>query len=112
MFDPRAGVEAVRTVDGHGGIKGSRVVWAGDRDRIITTGVSRNSLSEGGCGLNPEHDRMQFSKMSDRQVALWETGSLGNLKTEAIDSSASVGWRITFLSSAADRWGSRCTVVS
>jgi coronin-1B/1C/6 len=42
MFDPRAGVEAVRTVDGHGGIKGSRVVWAGDRDRIITTGVSRN----------------------------------------------------------------------
>lgn len=39
MFDPRAGGDAVRTVDGHGGIKGSRVVWAGDRDRIITTGV-------------------------------------------------------------------------
>jgi coronin-1B/1C/6 len=47
---------------------------------------------------------MQFSKMSDRQVALWETGSLGNLKTEAIDSSASVGWPCYLLISAADRW--------
>lgn len=40
IFDPRAGTEAVRVTDGHGGIKGSRVVWLGDRDRIATTGVS------------------------------------------------------------------------
>ncbi len=47
MFDPRAGSEAVRIVDGHGGIKGSRVVWAGDRDRIITTGVRRKAAVVG-----------------------------------------------------------------
>jgi hypothetical protein len=40
LFDPRAGAEAVRITDGHGGIKGSRVVFLGDRDRIATTGVS------------------------------------------------------------------------
>lgn len=40
LFDPRAGTEAVHITDGHGGIKGSRVVWLGDRDRIATTGVS------------------------------------------------------------------------
>lgn len=40
LFDPRAGAEAVRMADGHSGIKGSRAVWLGDRDRIATTGVS------------------------------------------------------------------------
>jgi len=30
----------VRVTDGHAGVKGSRVVWLGDRDRIVTTGVS------------------------------------------------------------------------
>jgi len=40
LFDPRAGTAPVRVTDGHGGIKGSRVVWLGDRDRIATTGVS------------------------------------------------------------------------
>ena len=69
LFDPRAGGEAVRVVDGHGGIKGSRVVWMGDLDRIATTG---------------------FSKMSDRQVAIWETGALGNLKTIILDQSSGV----------------------
>ncbi|KAF7308156.1 Coronin [Mycena chlorophos] len=69
IFDPRTGGEAVRVTDGHGGIKGSRVVWMGEHDRIATTG---------------------FSKMSDRQVAVWETGGLGNLKTLVIDQSAGV----------------------
>ncbi|KAE8356391.1 hypothetical protein BDV28DRAFT_127236, partial [Aspergillus coremiiformis] len=36
---------------GHSGAKNSRVVWLGERDRIATTG---------------------FSKMSDRQLALWD----------------------------------------
>ena len=40
IFDPRAGTDAVRVVDGHTGVKGSRVMFLGDRDRIATTGVS------------------------------------------------------------------------
>ncbi|WVR03213.1 hypothetical protein IAU60_000204 [Kwoniella sp. DSM 27419] len=69
IFDPRAGTEAVRVTDGHGGVKGSRVVWLGDRDRIATTG---------------------FSRMSDRQVSLWNTGGISNLDTISLDSSAGV----------------------
>jgi coronin-1B/1C/6 len=69
LFDPRAGGEAVRVGEGHGGIKSARVVWLGDRDRIATTG---------------------FSRMSDRQVILWETGTLKSVKTLALDQSAGV----------------------
>lgn len=69
LFDPRVGGEPVRVADGHGGIKGARVVWMGDQDRIATTG---------------------FSKMSDRQLAIWETGSLGNIKTTSVDQSSGV----------------------
>jgi coronin-1B/1C/6 len=45
LFDPRAGSEPIKIADGHGGIKGSRVVWLGDRDRIVTTGVSPNTTA-------------------------------------------------------------------
>lgn len=69
MFDPRTGGQAVRVTDGHSGIKGARVVWMGEHDRIATTG---------------------FSKMSDRQVSIWETGSLNNMKTMTIDQSSGV----------------------
>jgi coronin-1B/1C/6 len=69
LFDPRTGGEAVRVTDGHSGIKGSRIVWLGDKDRIATTG---------------------FSKMSDRQLSLWEAGSLNNIMTSSIDQSAGV----------------------
>ncbi|KAG6808491.1 hypothetical protein H0H92_003976 [Tricholoma furcatifolium] len=69
LFDPRTGGEAVRIVDGHGGVKGSRVAWMGDLDKIATTG---------------------FSKMSDRQVGIWETGGLGNVKTMSLDQSSGV----------------------
>ncbi|TFK19401.1 microtubule binding protein [Coprinopsis marcescibilis] len=69
LFDPRAGSEAVRINDGHSGIKGSRVVWMGDLDRIATTG---------------------FSKMSERQAIIWETGGLTNVKTISLDQSAGV----------------------
>jgi coronin-1B/1C/6 len=69
LFDPRAGGEAVRITDGHGGVKGARVVWMGELGRIATTG---------------------FSKMSDRQVSIWELGGLGNLKTISMDQSAGV----------------------
>ncbi|KAJ2899586.1 hypothetical protein MKZ38_002960 [Zalerion maritima] len=39
---------------GHGGAKNSRAVWMGEHNRIATTG---------------------FSRMSDRQIALWEPGN-------------------------------------
>lgn len=69
LFDPRTGADPVRVTEGHGGIKGARVVWMGEYDRIATTG---------------------FSKMSDRQVSIWETGGLGSVKTLTIDQSAGV----------------------
>jgi len=69
LFDPRVGGEAVRVNDGHTGIKGARVTWMGDMDRLATTG---------------------FSKMSERQVGIWETGNLGNIKTIGLDQSAGV----------------------
>ncbi|KAI9572004.1 microtubule binding protein [Boletus coccyginus] len=69
LFDPRTGADPVRVTEGHGGIKGARVVCMGEYDRIATTG---------------------FSKMSDRQVSIWETGGLGNVKTLTIDQSAGV----------------------
>jgi coronin-1B/1C/6 len=69
LFDPRVGGEAVRIGEGHAGVKGARVVWMGEHDRIATTG---------------------FSRMSDRQVGVWETGGLKNLKTILLDQSAGV----------------------
>ncbi len=41
----------------------------GDKDRVATTG---------------------FSKMSDRQAAIWETGGLSNIKTLTIDQTSGV----------------------
>lgn len=37
---------------------------------------------------------MQFSKMSDRQIGLWDTSSLTNLDMTSIDSSAWVNHRV------------------
>lgn len=45
---------AAHEVAGHSGAKNSRVVWMGEHNRVATTG---------------------FSKMSDRQMALWDVGS-------------------------------------
>ena len=69
LFDPRAGGEAVRVAEGHGGIKGVRVCWMGDKDNFATTG---------------------FSKMSDREVIIWESGGLGIVKKMTLDQSAGV----------------------
>ncbi|KAI0085294.1 WD40-repeat-containing domain protein [Irpex rosettiformis] len=63
LFDPRTSGEAVRIAEGHSGVKGAR------HGRIAMTG---------------------FSKMSDRQVSLWERGSLNNIKTTTIDQSLGV----------------------
>jgi coronin-1B/1C/6 len=67
MYDPRAGSDPIKQADAHGGIKGSRVVWLGDRERAVTTG---------------------FSRMSDRQMILWDTATLKPISTENIDSSS------------------------
>lgn len=69
IFDPRSGPDPVRVTEGHGGIKGARVTWMGERGTIATTG---------------------FSKMSERQLSIWETGGLNNVKTLPIDQSAGV----------------------
>ena len=69
VFDPRTGPDPVRIADSHGGVKGARVVWMGDTGRIATTG---------------------FSKMSDRQVGIWDTAGLSNQKMVTIDQSAGV----------------------
>ncbi|TKY88738.1 hypothetical protein EX895_002369 [Sporisorium graminicola] len=70
-FDPRQGENPVQVADSHGGIKGARVVWCGDKDRAITTG---------------------FSKMSDRQLFLWDTNNLasGPLKQVTLDTSSGI----------------------
>ena len=69
LFDPRTGGEPVRVNEGHGGIKGARVVWMGEKDSFATTG---------------------FSKMSDRQVGIWDAGSLDNAKMITLDQSSGV----------------------
>jgi coronin-1B/1C/6 len=69
LFDARTRGDAVRVTDGHGGIKGARVVWMGDRDTFATTG---------------------FSKMSDRQVGIWDAGGMTNLKMTTLDQTAGV----------------------
>lgn len=66
LFDTRT-PKAVHTVDGHGGIKGARAVWCGDKPRLITSG---------------------FSKMSERQMFLWDVAQPAKpLKTVSLDSS-------------------------
>lgn len=69
LFDARAGGDAVSITDGHGGIKGARIAWMGELGKFATTG---------------------FSKMSDRQVGIWDAGSLTNIKTTTLDQSAGV----------------------
>jgi coronin-1B/1C/6 len=69
IFDVRSN-KIVQEGSGHQGIKGSRVVWLGDSDRLVTTG---------------------FSRMSDRQLNLWDTNNLEKpIKQEFLDTSSGV----------------------
>ncbi|KAF9977887.1 Coronin-like protein crn1 [Actinomortierella ambigua] len=69
VFDVRAN-KIVQQADSHQGVKGSRVVWMGTTDRIATTG---------------------FSRMSDRQVYVWNASSLDNpVKSINLDTSSGV----------------------
>ncbi|KAI8871465.1 DUF1900-domain-containing protein [Ramicandelaber brevisporus] len=68
LIDPRAN-SVVSTVKGHTGLKGSRVVWLGDKERFVTTG---------------------FDRSSDRQVFLWDPRNLQNdrpLRETTLDTS-------------------------
>lgn len=71
MFDPRlpASSSCVLEKESHGGIKGARVCWLGSTGRLVTTG---------------------FSKMSDRQVSLYDASTLDKLTTLDLDQSAGV----------------------
>jgi coronin-1B/1C/6 len=69
LFDPRTGGDPVRVAEGHTGIKGARVVWMGEKDTFATTG---------------------FSKMSDRQVGIWDAGGLKEIKMITLDQSVGV----------------------
>ena len=52
----------------HQGVKGTRVTWCGDSDRLITTG---------------------FSKTSDRQYMVWDVKNITDaMKTENLDTSS------------------------
>jgi coronin-1B/1C/6 len=69
VFDVRAN-KVVQEGPGHQGIKGSRVVWMGETDRLATTG---------------------FSRMSDRQLNLWDATNLAKpIKSEFLDTSSGV----------------------
>ncbi|KAG0049454.1 Coronin-like protein crn1 [Gryganskiella cystojenkinii] len=68
VFDVRSN-KIVHHGDSHQGVKGSRVVWMGE-NRLATTG---------------------FSKMSDRQVNIWDAASLEtHLRTMNLDTSSGV----------------------
>lgn len=69
VIDPRTGA-VVQQGQGHEGTKASRVVWCGESNKLFTTG---------------------FSKMSERQYAVWEPTDLSSaLKTEMIDTGSGV----------------------
>ncbi|CAI2162158.1 12716_t:CDS:2 [Funneliformis geosporum] len=69
IFDVRSN-KVVQEAASHQGIKGSRVVWLGDTERLATTG---------------------FSKMSDRQVYLWDSTQLMKpIKTMMLDTSSGI----------------------
>jgi len=69
VFDSHSG-KVTQEGDSHAGSKGSRVVWLGDSDQVLTTG---------------------FSRTSDRQYALYDTKDLSKaLKTENVDTSSGI----------------------
>lgn len=69
IFDARSN-QIVQEGASHQGIKGSRITWLGNTDRMATTG---------------------FSRSSDRQVFIWNTGDLSEpIKKLDVDTSSGV----------------------
>jgi len=69
LIDPRSNT-ITSDVDCHMGIKGSRCLWLGDKEKLFTSG---------------------FSKTSDREIAFWDPKKLAEpLKRETIDQSSGI----------------------
>lgn len=70
IYDTRKGGEPLAQCPGHEGVKGARVIWCGDSDRVLTTG---------------------FTKTSNRQIFLWNVTDLAKpIKTLTLDTSSGV----------------------
>lgn len=70
IYDARKGGEPIMSTQGHEGVKGARVIWCGDSDRVVTTG---------------------FTKTSDRQMFLWNVANLSKpVKSITLDTSSGV----------------------
>lgn len=70
IYDARKGGDPVAQAPGHEGVKGARVIWCGDSDRLITTG---------------------FTRTSDRQMFLWNSSDLSKpVKSLTLDTSSGV----------------------
>ncbi|PWN38173.1 putative CRN1 [Meira miltonrushii] len=70
IYDARKGGEPIAQAPGHEGVKGARVIWCGDSDRLITTG---------------------FTRTSDRQMFLWNSSDLSKpVKSLTLDTSSGV----------------------
>lgn len=67
IFDPRSGAETFR-VEAHDGNKGTRVTFLGEKEKLFTVG---------------------FSRMSERQFAVWDPRNPGRaLKSQNIDTAS------------------------
>lgn len=70
IYDSRKGGAPLLSGPGHEGVKGARVIWCGDSERLITTG---------------------FTRTSNRQMFLWDAQSLGKpIKALTLDTSSGV----------------------
>jgi len=68
IVDPRAGSVASETPEAHGGIKGGRAIWLGNKEKIFSTG---------------------FTKTSEREYALWDPKDMSKpLIKQAVDSAS------------------------
>jgi len=69
VIDPRSQSIAMEA-EGHGGVKGSRVIWIGNKQQIFSVG---------------------FTKTSEREHIIWDSRNLGNrLSSAIIDSAAGI----------------------
>ncbi|OZJ05924.1 hypothetical protein BZG36_01201 [Bifiguratus adelaidae] len=70
LWDPRQGQDSVQSASGHQGLKTSRIHWLGNTPFVLTTG---------------------FSKMRERQYALWDSRNMDKpLKMSMVDLSNGV----------------------
>lgn len=70
IYDTRKGGDPILIGNGHEGVKGARVIWCGNSERLITTG---------------------FTRTSNRQMFLWDAQTLEKpIKALTLDTSSGV----------------------